>query len=156
MCDLGLYTRRVPPREVIGKVLAFGISAGLFIVCGILVLTGAHAADDYLNTVLGGTLLGLGAITAGFGVLSVAGIIYEERAKRAEASLHITPRAGEPAPPPAWGMGDVGRVEVGTDAPPGKGGTRVMSVAVNNLDAPLIVTFLLAWTLVALLLFSPK
>jgi hypothetical protein len=146
----------VPLRELIGKVLAFGISAGLFVVCGFLVLTGAHAADDYLNKVLGLTLLGLGAITAGFGVLSIGGIIYEERAKRAETALRVTPRAGEPGPPPAWGMGNVGRVEVGTDAAPGKGGTRVMSVAVNNLDAPLMVTFLLAWTLVALLLFSPK
>jgi hypothetical protein len=146
----------VPLREVIGKFLAFGISAGLFIVCGFLVLTGAHAADDYLNKVLGFTLLGLGAITAGFGVLSVAGIIYEERAKRAEHALHVTPRAGEPAPPPAWGMGNVGRVVVGTDETPGKGGAKVMSVAVNNLDAPLIVAFLFAWTLVALLLFSPK
>jgi hypothetical protein len=146
----------VPLRELIGKVLAFGVCAAGFIVCGFLVLTGAHAADDYLNPVLGGTLLGLGVITAGFGVLSVAGIIIEERTRRSDEALHITPRAGEPGPPPAWGMGNVGRVEVGTDTPSSKGSTRVMSVAVSNLDAPIIVAFLLAWTLVALLLFAPK
>jgi hypothetical protein len=146
----------VPIREIFGKTLAFGISAALFIVCGVLVLTGAHAANDYLNAVLGWTLLGGGVLTAGFGVLSIAGIIYEQRARRAEQALHITPRSGEPGPPPAWGMGNVGRIEVGADQAPGKGGTRVMSVAVNNLDAPLIVGFLFAWTLVALLLFAPK
>jgi hypothetical protein len=53
-------------------------------------------------------------------------------------------------------MGNVGRIEVGADPPSDKGGTRVMSVAASNLDAPLIVAFLFAWTLVALLLFSPK
>lgn len=148
----------MPARELIGKVLAFGIAAAAFFVCGALVLVGQHASNDYVNGFLGITLIALGLLTGGFGVVSVAAMLYERRQEQQESQLHITPRDGEPGPPPAWGMGDVGRpsVTVVGDTAVGKGGSKVMSVAVSNLDAPIFVVGLLAWTLIALILFAPK
>ncbi|MGH7750610.1 MAG: hypothetical protein ACREQ5_38440, partial [Candidatus Dormibacteria bacterium] len=55
----------------------------------------------------------------------------------------------------AWGMGDVGRppAEHGASGGGGTGGgggsPRLMSVAVSNLDGPIVIGFLLLWTLVA-------
>jgi len=143
--------------EFIRNVAVWLLGAALFVACGILVFQGggAHAANDYINKALGFTLIGLGILTAGFGAFSFAGIYYEERMRRRDEQLRVTPRQGTPSTPPAWGMGNVGRIQV-SEKSVGKGGTRAMSVAVNNLDAPIFVVALLVWTVVAVILFAPK
>ena len=74
--------------------------------------------------------------------------------------MHITPRGTPPAPPPPWGMADVGKppgvVRVGdAAAAQGGGSPRVMSVVVSNLDAPMFILGLLAWTILTLVFFAP-
>jgi len=149
----------MPIRELTGKALAFLVVAAALIIGGAFVLTGSHADNDYLNAALGLTLVGLGVLTLGYGVFVIGAIYYDARLQQQEAALHVTPRTGPPAPPPAWGMGDIGRpsvIEVGRDAPTGGGGTRVMSVVVAGIDAPLLLGALLVWTLVALIIWAPK
>ena len=97
-----------------------------------------------------------------FGVFLIGGILYEEKLRRRDEQVHITPRGGPPAPPPPWGMADVGKpsggvVRVGdAAAAQGGGSPRVMSVVVSNLDAPMLIIGLLAWTVITLVLFAPR
>jgi hypothetical protein len=150
----------MPLREVVGKSIGFALVVAALVVGGILVLLGAHAYNDYLNGILGWGLIGLGLITGGLGTFMIGGILYDARLRQKEAEVHVTPRGGPPAPPPPWGMGDVGRpgggvVRVADTGPRGGGSPRVMSVAVSNIDGALLVVGLLAWTLITLVLFAP-
>lgn len=148
-------------RELAGKVLGFGLTALALIAGGILVLVGPHAYNDYLNVALGVILILLGLGAGGFGTMVIAGVLLDERARRREESLHVTPRSGPPAAPPPWGMGDIGRpgsggvAKVG-DGPRGGGTVRVMSVVASNWDGPLLIAGLIAWTVVALIIAAPR
>jgi hypothetical protein len=148
-------------REIAGKVIGFGLTAIALIAGGILVLIGPHAYNDYLNVALGVILILFGLGAGGFGTMVIAGVILDERARLREERLHVTPRSGPPAPPPAWGMGDIGRPGAGGVAhvgePPRGGGTvSLVSVVARNWDGPLLIVGLIAWTIVALLIAAPR
>jgi hypothetical protein len=149
-------------REIAGKMFGFGITALALIAGGLLVLLGPHAYNDYLNVALGVMLIALGLGAGGFGTMVIAGVILDARAREREERLQVTPRAGPPAPPPAWGMGDIGRpgggggvAHVG-EVPRGGGSVRLMSVSVRNWDGPLLIGVLIVWTVVALLIAAPR
>ena len=148
-------------REISGKLVGFGLTAAALIVGGVLVLIGPHAYNDYLNVALGVILILFGLAAGGFGTMVIAGVVLDERARRREESLHVTPRSGPPAAPPPWGMGDIGRPGSGGvahvgDGPHGGGSVRVMSVVTRNWDAPLVIGALVIWTIVALLIAAPR
>jgi hypothetical protein len=148
-------------REIAGKVIGFGLTAIALIGGGILVLIGPHAYNDYLNVALGVILILFGLAAGGFGTMVIAGVVLDERARLREQRLHVTPRSGPPAPPPAWGMGDIGRPGAGGVAhvgePPRGGGTvSLVSVVARNWDGPLLIVGLIAWTIVALLIAAPR
>jgi hypothetical protein len=151
----------MPVREIASKVIGFGITAVALIAGGLLVLLGPHAYNDYLNVALGVILILMGLGAGGFGTMVILGVILDERARENEERLRVTPRSGPPAPPPPWGMGDIGRPGGGTvahvgDGPRGGGTVRVMSVVVRNWDGPLLIGALIAWTVVALLIAAPR
>jgi hypothetical protein len=150
----------MPVREIAGKTIGFGLVALALIAGGILDLVGGHVYNDYLNAALGIILILMGLAAGGLGTFLIAGIIYEERLRRREEQVHVTPRGSPPAPPPPWGMADVGKppgvMRVGDAATAHGGGSpRVMSVMVSNLDAPMLIVGLLAWTILTLVLFAP-
>jgi len=150
----------MPVREIAGKTIGFGLVALALIVGGILDLIGGHVYNDYLNAATGIILILMGLATGGLGTFLIVGILYEERLRRREEQVHVTPRGSPPAPPPPWGMADVGKppgvMRVGDAATAHGGGSpRVMSVVVSNLDAPMLIVGLLAWTILALVLFAP-
>jgi hypothetical protein len=146
----------MPVREIAAKTTAFGLVAAGLIVAGVFVIYGPHPANEGIqNIVAGGALILFGLAVGGIGSLSILGIVHDTRVRRREAMLEITPRPGNPAPPPAWGMGDIGRpgsgvVTVG-DAPHGGGVVKAVSFRVSNADAPLLIVYLLVWTLVGLI-----
>ena len=151
----------MPVREIVAKVLGFGITALALIAGGLLVLLGPHAYNDYLNVALGVILILFGLAAGGFGTAVILGVVLDARARARDEALHVTPRSGPPAPPPPWGMGDIGRPGAGSVAhvgaePRGGGSVRVMSVSLRNWDAPLLIGVLLAWTIVALLIAAPR
>jgi hypothetical protein len=151
----------MPVREIASKVIGFGITAVALIAGGLLVLLGPHAYNDYLNVALGVILILMGLGAGGFGTMVILGVILDERARENEERLRVTPRSGPPAPPPPWGMGDIGRPGGGTvahvgDGPRGGGTVRVMSVVVRNWDGPLLIGALIVWTVVALLIAAPR
>jgi hypothetical protein len=125
-------------REIVGKTVGFGLVAAALIVGGILDLLGGHVYNDYLNTALGIILILMGLATGGLGIAMIAGILYEEKLHRQDEQVHITPRGTPLAPPPPWGMADVGKppgvVRVGDAATSSGGGgsPRVMAVVVSN------------------------
>ncbi|MEO8897249.1 MAG: hypothetical protein ABI352_06650 [Candidatus Dormibacter sp.] len=148
-------------REIAGKVVGFGLTAIALIGGGILVLIGPHAYNDYLNVALGVILILFGLAAGGFGTMVIAGVVLDERARLREERLHVTPRSGPAAPPPPWGMGDIGRPGAGGVAhvgePPRGGGTvSLVSVVTRNWDGPLLIVGLIAWTIVALLIAAPR
>jgi len=150
----------MPLREMTIKGTGFVLVVAALVVGGVLVLAGSHAYNDYLNGILGWGLIGLGVITAGFGALVIGGVYYDDKLRREEERVHVTQRITPPAPPPPWGMSDVGRprggvVQMERAAPRGGGSPRVMAVAVSNLDGPLFIAALLAWTVIALVFFAP-
>jgi hypothetical protein len=150
----------MPVREIVGKTLGFGLVALALIAGGILDLIGGHVYNDYLNAALGIILILMGLAAGGLGTFLIVGILYEEKLRRQEEQVHITPRGAPPAPPPPWGMADVGKppgvMRVGEAATAHGGGSpRVMSVVVSNLDAPMLIVGLFAWTILALVLFAP-
>ncbi|MBV9101656.1 MAG: hypothetical protein JOZ46_11805 [Candidatus Dormibacteraeota bacterium] len=149
----------MPVREIAGKTVGFGLVAAALIVGGILVLLGSHAYNDYLNAILGWGLIGFGIVTGGYGTMLIGLIVYDARLRRQEEQIHITPRGAPPAPPPPWGMGDIGRpdraVAVTDVSVRGGGGPRLMSVAVSNIDGPMLIAGLLAWTVLMLIFFAP-
>jgi hypothetical protein len=151
----------MPVREIVGKTLGFGLVALALIVGGILDLLGGHVYNDYLNAALGIILILMGLGAGGLGTLLIVGILYEEKLRRQDEQVHITPRGTPLAPPPPWGMADVGKppgvVRVGdaAGAAHGGGSPRVMSVVVSNLDAPMLIVGLLVWTILTLVLFAP-
>jgi hypothetical protein len=151
----------VPLRELVGKTIGFGLTSVALIAGGVLVLLGNHPYNDYLNGLLGWILIVLGLGTGGLGTYLIGSIIYEARVRRDEERIRVAPRAGPPAPPPPWGMGDVGRpgggvVHVGDAAAHrGGGAPRVMSVAVSNVDGALLIVGLLLWTFLTLVFFAP-
>jgi hypothetical protein len=143
----------MPVREIIGKSLGFGIVSLSCILSGVLVFYGPHAYNDYFNIPLAIVLLLIGVGVGGAGVLIIGGIIVEHRSYQREEALHVTPRPGPAGPPPAWGMADVGRPPAerpgGAGGGGGGGSPRLMSITVSNLDGPLLIGFLLVWTVVA-------
>jgi len=148
-------------REIAGKVIGFGLTAIALIGGGILVLIGPHAYNDYLNVALGVILILFGLGAGGFGTMVIAGVILDERARLREERLHVTPRSGPPAPPPPWGMGEIGRPGAGGvahvgEAPRGGGTVSLVSVVARNWDGPLLIVGLIAWTIVALLIAAPR
>jgi hypothetical protein len=148
-------------REIASKVIGFGLTAIALIAGGILVLVGPHAYNDYLNVALGVILIALGLGAGGFGTMVIAGVLLDERARQREERLHVTPRSGPPAPPPPWGMGDIGRPGAGGvahvgDSPRGGGTVSVVSVVTRNWDGPLLIVALICWTIVALLIAAPR
>ena len=148
----------MPLRELIGKTVGFGLTAAALAAGGILTLIGSHAYNDYLNAVLGWGLIGLGVVTAGYGAFAIAAIFYDSRLRQEEAEVHITPRGAPPAPPPPWGMGDIGRPGGGVvhvTALRGGGSPRLVSVAVSNIDGAMLIAGLLAWTVLTLVFFAP-
>jgi hypothetical protein len=150
----------MPVREIAGKTIGFGLVALALIAGGILDLIGGHVYNDYLNAALGIILILMGLAAGGLGTFLIVGILYEERLRRREEQVHVTPRGSPPAPPPPWGMADVGKppgvMRVGDAATAHGGGSpRVMSVVVSNLDAPMLIVGLLAWTILTLVLFAP-
>src|SRR5207302_1406217 len=142
----------MPVREIIGKGLGFGIVSLSCIAGGILVFYGPHAYNDYFNVPLAIVLILSGLGVGAVGTVIIAGIVYDARVRQREEALHITARPGPLAPPPPWGMADVGRPgaggvrEVG-GRPVGGGGPKVMSVAVSALDAPVLLIVLVIWTI---------
>lgn len=150
----------MPFRELAGKVIGFGITALALIAGGLLVLFGPHAYNDYLNVALAVLLILLGLAAGGFGTMVILGVLLDERAREREERLHVTPRSGPPAPPPAWGMGDIGRPGGGvaqvSEGPRGGGSVRVMGVTARTWDGPLLIGVLIVWTVVALLIAAPK
>jgi hypothetical protein len=152
----------MPVREIVGKVLGFGLVSLALIAGGIFDLLGGHVYNDYLNAALGIILILMGLGTGALGTALIVGILYEAKLSRQEGQVHITPRGTPPAAPPPWGMADVGKppgagvVRVGEAAGAhGAGSPRVMSVVVSNLDAPMLIVGLLAWTILTLVLFAP-
>ncbi|MBV8194836.1 MAG: hypothetical protein JOY80_04850 [Candidatus Dormibacteraeota bacterium] len=149
----------MPLRELFGKTIGFGLTAAALAAGGVLVLIGSHAFNDYLNAILGWGLIGLGVITAGYGAFAIAAIIYDARVTHQEDEVHITPRGAPPAPPPPWGMGDIGRPGGGvvhvSALHRGGGSPRLMSVRVSNSDGAMLVFGLLAWTVLTLVFFAP-
>lgn len=145
----------MPGREIITKTLAFGLVAGALIVGGVFVLLGSHATNDYLNTQAGWLLILLGLATGGVGTLVILAVILDTRKRRREAQLHITPRNGPPALPPAWGMGDIGRPGSGVIAVGqgggGGGAAKTVQFSISNIDVPLGIGYLLLWTAVGLI-----
>ena len=142
----------MPLREIIGKSIGFGLVSLACIAGGILVFYGPHAYNDYFNLPLGIALVLFGLGIGGLGTFLVGGIIVDARIRRREEEIRVTPRPGPLAPPPPWGMADVGR----PGAPPvrevgggvgGGGGPRVMSVALSRIDAPIVIAVLIIWTI---------
>ncbi len=150
----------MPFRELAGKVIGFGITALALIAGGLLVLFGPHAYNDYLNVALAVLLILMGLAAGGFGTMVILGVLLDQRAREREERLHVTPRSGPPAPPPAWGMGDIGRPGGGvaqvSEGPRGGGSVRVMGVTARTWDGPLLIAVLIVWTVVALLIAAPK
>jgi hypothetical protein len=152
----------MPIRELAGKVVGFGVTAIALIIGGVLVLVGEHAYNDYLNTALGVILILMGLGAGGLGSMVIIGVIVDTRQREKEARLQVTPRTGPTAAPPPWGMGDIGRpgsggvTRVGEGGPSGGGTVRVMSVAISNWDAPVLIGVLIVWTVVALLIAAPR
>lgn len=149
----------MPVREIVSKIVAFGVVTAALAAGGVLVLYGPHAYNDYLNTALGLLLLLVAALSGMVGTVIILGVIADGRRRQREAALHITPRSGPPAPPPAWGMGDIGRpgsgvVSVG-EGHGGGGVPKVVSFSISNLDVPVMLVGLLIWTVIALILFAP-
>jgi hypothetical protein len=124
----------MPLREIVGKMFGFGLTAAALAGGGILVLIGSHAYNDYFNIILGWGLVGLGVITAGYGAFGILAILYDARVSEEEHEVHITPRGGPPAPPPPWGMGDIGRPGGGADVTRERSGgaPRLNERAVSN------------------------
>jgi hypothetical protein len=151
----------MPIREIAGKTIGFGLVTLALAGGGILVLVGSHAYNDYLNGILGWGLILLALATGGYGTFAIAAILYDARLRKAEEEVHITPRGAPPAPPPPWGMGDVGRpgggsvVHMTADAPRGGGSPRVMSVTVSSIDGAVLIVGLLVVTIVTLIFFAP-
>ena len=152
----------MPVREIVSKSLGFGLVALACIAGGVLVFYGPHAYNDYFNTYLAIALIFFGVAIGGLGVVIIGGIVYDARQRQREHSLEITPRPGPLAPPPPWGMADVGRPgaggvrEVGSGPPAAGGGPRVMSVAVSALDAPLLLIGLVVWTIAMCIWLAPR
>jgi hypothetical protein len=149
----------MPLREIIGKSIGFGLVSAACVGGGFLVFYGPHAYNDYFNTPLALLLILLGLGVGGLGTFLIVGIIVDARLRQREAELHITPRPGPLAPPPPWGMADVGRPGAGTvrdSQPRGGGGPRVMSVALSNLDAPILIAVLVIWTIGFCIWLAPR
>lgn len=143
--------------EILWKTIAFGFVGLVLIGAGIMVwFFGNHAYNEwYENLPMMAVLLLLGLATWAVGALIILGNLRDARIRRKEADLHITPRGGPPALPPAWGMGDVGRpgsgvVHVGEGG--GGGQAKVVRFSIVQLDGPIIIGALIVWTLVACLL----
>lgn len=149
----------MPVREIIGKSLGFGFVALCCILGAVLIFYGPHAYNDYFNVPLGIVMALFGIGTAGAGVVIIGGIVADARAKQREDRLRVTPRPGPAGPPPAWGMGDIGRPPAergGGSGGAGGGSPRLMSVAVSSIDGPLLVGFLLIWTAVACIIGATR
>ena len=149
----------MPGREIISKIAAFAIAAAACIAGGVLALYGPHAYNDYFNAVLGLALIAIGLAVGGLGTLLLLGIVAELRREQKQHEVHIAPRDGKPGPPPAWGMGPIGRVDMADETVNNihaAMSARVVGVNVRNWDAPLLIVGLLIWTAVFTIWLSPR
>jgi hypothetical protein len=146
----------MPVKELFWKTVGFGLVTLTLVVVGIVLITGTYAANEGVqNQVVGWALIAFGAGVGLMGLLFIAVGFRDARLRREEHTLHITPRNGPPAPPPAWGMGDVGRpgsgiVAVGGADVRGGGTAKMVGLRISNLDVPLVLGYLLVWTFVGL------
>jgi hypothetical protein len=153
----------MPARELLAKTVAFVVAAGSCIAAGVLVLTGPHAYNDYFNTGTGWGLIVFGVGIGGIGAVVIAGILVDARIQQRERRLRVTPRPGPLEAPPAWGMGDVGRIDkiMAADADiargPHRGGgsVRVMSASMIHWDVPLVIGAAFIWTALMTLWLAP-
>jgi hypothetical protein len=151
-------------REKIGKLFSILVVAVVSIVAGAIVLAGTHAGNDYLNGALGWGLIGIGVIAAGVGAFLFIWMTLESRAIKAGQRVHLTPRDGEPAPPPAWNMSEVGKPGSGVVnvdrmtgvRMSGRGSVRTVGLSANQWDVPLVIGALILWTVVALIVLSGR
>ena len=150
-------------RELVGKLIAYIVVVAVSVGSGTVVLSGNHAYNDYLNGFLGLVLILVGVVAAIGGALSLAANYYEQREVARQHEVHLTPRSGPPAAPPAWNMSGVGRPEnvVRVDRMEGlavgsRGGIRVMDLPITHLDLPIVLGALMVWTVAALLIFGPS
>lgn len=147
----------MPFRELFGKVIAFLVVAAAFGAAGWAVLYGPHATmTGTINFGLGVGLMLLGLLTLVIGAFIIFGVIRDAKLQRRAHELHVTQRSGPPAPPPAWGMGDVGRpnsgmVQASGMHPMGGGAVRTVTFNVSNADVPLVIGYLMIWTVVGIL-----
>jgi hypothetical protein len=155
----------MPVREILAKTIAFGVVFAALLTGAILVLYGQRPYNDYLDTFgtnfnfLGWILFGFAILVGLIGAAIILRIIRDARIRQREAALHVTPRGGLPAPPPAWGMGDIGRPGSGVVSvakhPSGGGSPRLVGFYTPTWDAPLLIAGLLLWTAIFVLLFAP-
>lgn len=157
-------------RQTIGQLLAGLIVSGLLIAGGLLLLGQPTAGTDYVGPFVGKSLVGFGVLVLLITLAITAFLAEDLRRTRAAERLVVTPRTGEPTPPPAWGMRTIGMT--GVDLPhgsaiaskagdispllQGKGGVSIVSSASIAWDVPLVLGVLLVWTVVATLLFAPR
>ena len=92
----------MPLREIIAKSVGFGLTAATSVIGGILLLIYPHAYNDYVQFWLALFLIVLGVGIGGVGGLLVFGIIADARLQEREEQIHVTPRPGPYAPPPAF------------------------------------------------------
>jgi hypothetical protein len=153
----------MPVREIVTKTIALVVVFGALLTGGLLMIYGPKPANDYLDTVfeLGWVVFGIAIAVGAVGVFIILGIIRDARIRQREAMLQITQRMTPPAPPPPWGMGDIGRPGSGVVAlsehPRGgraQGSPRVMSFTLPTWDAPLLIVGLLLWTGVFVYFFA--
>lgn len=152
----------MPVREIVTKSIALLVVFGALLTGGLLMIYGPKPANDYLDTVfgLGWVVFSIAIVVGAVGAFIILGIIRDARIRQREASLHITPRVTPPSPPPAWGMGDIGRPGSGVvsvsqpEAGRGGGAPRLMSFSLPTWDAPLLITGLIIWTGVFVYFFA--
>jgi hypothetical protein len=146
----------MPVREIVTKTIALVVVFGALLAGGLLMIYGPKPANDYLDTVfgLGWVVFGIAIVVGAVGVFIILGIIRDARIRQREEMLQITPRVTPPSPPPAWGMGDIGRPGSGVvslsshDGGAGQpgGAPRLVSFALPSWDAPVLIAGLLLWT----------
>ncbi len=154
----------MPVREIVTKSIALLVVFGALLTGGLLMIYGPKPENDYLDTVfgLGWVLFAIALVVGAVGAFIILGIIRDARIRQREEMLRVTPRITPASPPPAWGMGDIGRPGSGVvsvsqhDAGGGHpgGSPHMVSFALPTWDAPVLIAGLLIWTGVFVYFFA--